>query len=998
MKNYDPSKIEKKWQKKWENKDLDKARDFSKKPKKYILVEFPYPSGDGLHVGHIRSYSALDAIARQKRMKGYNVMYPFGWDAFGLPTENYAIRTGIHPRQATDENIKIFKQQAKSLGLSFDWSREIDTTDPKYYKWTQWIFLKFFEQGLAYQAEMPINWCPSCKIGLANEEVIEGKCERCGETTEKRNIKQWLLKITAYADKLIEGLEKVDYPERVKASQINWIGRSHGCAVKFSINNFSAKGGSAAGEQFSIDIFTTRVDTIFGVTALVLAPENEIIAKIGNQISNIKEVEKYIGQAKRKSELQRTSEAKERTGVELKGISTVNPANNEKVPIWIADYVLAHYGGGAVMMVPAHDKRDWDFAEKYKLPIKPVIVPKNANCIVAHGCPSDREKAMNPATRTYDKHWIQWIKKELETRGIKTETPLMPAPWKPDYKAWKKEFEKNDINENTILIGHSCGCSFLVRWLGETKKSILKLILVAPWKIKEDASEAEKTFYEFPIDAGIKERVKDIVIFTADDEAKDGKNGLKMFYKALGGEIINLQDHGHYTLKNMGTEEFPELLDEVFKTKEVFIDDGKLINSEQFNGLKSEEARKKITKWLEEKKSGRSKVEYKLRDWVFSRQHYWGEPIPIIHCEKCGAVPVPEKDLPVELPYVEKYQPTDTGESPLANVKNWINVKCPKCNEPAKRETDTMPNWAGSSWYFLRYIDPKNNKTFADQKKLKYWLEVDLYNGGMEHTTLHLLYSRFWHKFLYDLGLVPTEEPYAKRTSHGIVLAEDKRKMSKSWGNVIKPDEIVKIYGADSLRIYEMFMGPFNQAISWNHNGLVGCFRFLGRVWNIFQDKEKVSRSGKEAIAKLHQLIKKVGEDLDAMKFNTAIASMMEFINLWMQEKQTLSKKDAEIFLKLLSSFAPHISEELWEKLGHKKSIFLEKWPEYNPKLIIEDTFELVVQINGRVRDKINVPTDITQNEAERIALGSGMVKKWTESKQVKKTIFVKNRLINIII
>jgi len=800
MKEYNPQKIEKKWQKRWEkDKKLHQAEDFSKKPKKYILVEFPYPSGDGLHVGHVRSYAALDAIARKKRMEGYNVLYPIGWDAFGLPTENYAIKTGIHPREATDQNVKNFKRQMKSLGLSFDWSREIDTTDPNYYKWTQWIFLKFFENGLAYQAKMPINWCPSCKIGLANEEVIDGKCERCGAQTAKKEVKQWLLKITAYADKLIEGLKEVDYPERIKSSQLNWIGKSEGAEIDFRI-----------GDNV-VSIFTTRADTVFGVTALILAPEHPIIKNLKSEIKNYEEVEKYIKNASRKSELERINEIKERTGVKLKGVFALNPVNNEKISVWIADYILAHYGGGAVMMVPAHDKRDWDFAKKYKIEIREVI---------------------------------------------------------------------------------------------------------------------------------------------------------------SGGDI----------------------------EERAYVEYGKLVNSEQFSGIESKTAIEKIIKWLENKKIGKKKIEYKLRDWIFSRQHYWGEPIPIIHCERCGVVPVPEEDLPVKLPHMEKYQPTDTGESPLADVKEWINVKCPRCKGVARRETDTMPNWAGSSWYFLRYVDSENAKAFADFKKLKYWTPIDLYNGGMEHTTLHLLYSRFWHKFLYDLKLVPTSEPYARRTSHGIVLAEDNRKMSKSWGNVINPDEMVKIYGADAVRVYEMFMGPFEQAISWNTNGLVGCVRFLSRVWNIFQDNKKTGEKSKEIVSYLHRLIKKINEDLEEMKFNTAIAVIMEFINFWMKEEQSLAKKDTEIFTKILSPFAPHLAEELWEKLGHKKSIFYEKWPEYDEELIKEENFELVIQINGRVRDKIQAAVDILENEAQKLALSSEQVKKWTENKEIKKVVFVKNRLINFIV
>jgi len=848
MKEYNPKKIESKWQKKWEKSDLYKAKDFAKKPKKYILVEFPYPSGSGLHVGHARSYSALDAIARKKRMEGYNVLFPFGWDAFGLPTENYAIKTGIHPRQATDENIKTYKRQIKSLGLSVDWNREIDTTDPKYYKWTQWMFLKFFEKGLAYQAEMPINWCPSCKIGLANEEVVDGKCERCGAMTQKRQIRQWLLKITAYADKLLKGLEEVDYLEKIKAQQINWIGKSEGTEVKFSI----------LGERFSqkenrspaiVSVFTTRVDTIFGVTALVLAPEHQSIRNWELGIGNWDEVKKYIEQTKRKSDLERTSETKERTGIELKGIFAVNPANNEKVPVWISDYVLAHYGGGAVMMVPAHDKRDWDFSDAHNLPKKCVIYPRT----------------------------VWGIDRDFD--------PLQKK------KVFEEEERKIDLRFSEILAGN-----------------------------------------------------------------------------------------------------------------EAYTEYGRLLDSGEFTNLESEEAIAKITNWLEERGLGKKKVEYKLRDWIFSRQHYWGEPIPIIHCEKCGstsspqAVPVPEKDLPVKLPYVKNYQPTDTGESPLATIKEWVNVKCPKCKGPAKRETDTMPNWAGSSWYFLRYCDPKNNKAFADYKKLKYWTPVDLYNGGMEHTTLHLLYSRFWHRFLYDLKLVPTPEPYAQRRSHGMVLAEDGQKMSKSRGNVINPDEIIKIYGTDALRIYEMFMGPFDQAISWSQNGLVGCHRFLSRVCNLFNEKRKTAKSNKEIISKLHQLTKKVSNDLEEMKFNTAIAAFMEFINFWQQPEQALSPKDAEIFLKLLSPFAPHLAEELWQGLGHKKSIFLEKWPKYDPRLTREESFELVVQINGRVRDAISAPIDISEEDAKKLALNSEKVQKWFEGKPIKKVIFVKNRLINLII
>ena len=803
MKKYNPQKIEKKWQQKWKKQNLYQAKDFDKPhqgPKKYIMVEFPYPSGDGLHVGHVRSYSALDALARKKRMEGYNVLYPMGWDAFGLPTENYAIKTGIHPSKVTETNIKIFKKQMDSLGLSFDWSREINTTDPKYYKWSQWIFIQLFKKGLAYQSEMPINWCPSCKIGLANEEVIAGKCERCGAQTKKKLLKQWMLKITEYADRLIKDLDKVDYVEKIKTQQINWIGKSQGTEIDFKIVDSSEK----------INVFTTRTDTLFGVTAMIIAPEHPLLKKLTTK-ENEKKVKEYVQASQKKSEFERTQLDKEKTGV-FTGSYCINPVNQEKIPIWIGDYVIATYGGGAVMIVPAHDKRDYQFAKKYDLEIREVI---------------------------------------------------------------------------------------------------------------------------------------------------------------FGGNI----------------------------SKEAYVDYGQLINSDQFNKLSSQEAIKKITDLLIKNKAGRNKIQYKLRDWVFSRQHYWGEPIPIIHCQKCGTIPVPEKDLPVELPYVKNYKPTNTGKSPLADVKDWVNVKCPKCKGPGQRETDTMPNWAGSSWYFLRYIDPNNDKKLADPKKLKYWLPVDLYNGGMEHTTLHLLYSRFWHKFLYDIKVVPTLEPYQRRYSHGVVLAEDNRKMSKSFGNVINPDDVVLEYGADTLRTYEMFMGPFDQMISWNTKGVQGCFRFLNKVWQVFNNKDKISKTtSKELTTKLHQSIKKVTEDLEAMKFNTAIAILMEFVNSWMEQGKSLSKKDADTFLKLLSPFAPHITEELWEGLGYKRSISLEKWPQYDEKSTQEETWSLIIQINGKVRDKIEVQKGISEKEAKELALSQEKIKKWLENKKPKKIIYIPNRLINLVV
>jgi leucyl-tRNA synthetase len=806
---YKPQEIEKKWQKFWEENDFYRAEDFSKKPKKYILIEFPYPSGEGLHVGHCRSYSAMDAIVRKKRMEGFNILYPIGWDAFGLPTENYAIRTGIHPEVATRENVANFKRQLKSLGLSFDWSREINTTDPKYYKWTQWIFLQLFKKGLAYQAEIPVNWCPSCKIGLANEEVVDGKCERCGAEVTQKVLRQWMLKITDYADRLVDDLEKVDFWEKIKAQQINWIGRSYGTEVDFKIENSKKK----------ISVFTTRPDTLFGVTALVLAPEHTLLRELVTK-EHQETVQKYIQKSKGKTEFERTKLEKEKTGT-FTGSYCINPVNNEKVPIWVGDYVVGTYGGGAVMVVPAHDKRDYEFAKNYNLEIREVIL------------------------------------------------------------------EGNISKPNT--------------------------------------------------------------------EAKLGAG-------------------------------------------EPFVDYGKLVNSGQFSGLSSKEAIEKITQWLEEKNLGRKTIQYKLRDWVFSRQHYWGEPIPIIHCEKCGPVPVPEKDLPVELPFVEKYEPTGTGESPLSQVSEWINVKCPKCGRPAKRETDTMPNWAGSNWYFMRYVDPKNDKSLADKKKLKYWLPVDWYNGGMEHTTLHLLYSRFIYKFLYDIKIAPTPEPYQKRTSHGIVLAEDGRKMSKSFGNIINPDDIIKEYGADTLRVYEMFMGPFDQTIAWSSKGVKGVFRFLERLWNLILESDKNQESSQEIKRAVHKLNKKIDEDLERVKFNTPIAAFMEFVNFALLHKKEMGKDMMERILRLLAPFAPHLSEELWHQLNFKNSVHKQAWPKYDSTLVKEKNITLIVEINGKIRDKIEVKADISEEKAKELALSRKKIKEWIGQKEIKKIIFIPQKLINFVI
>lgn len=831
---YDHKAIERKWQERWEREKLGAAKDASTLPKSYVLVEFPYPSGDGLHVGHVRSYTALDAVARKRRMEGKNVLFPIGWDAFGLPTENYALKTGVHPREATDRNISNFRRQMKSLGLSFDWSREVDTTDPKYYRWTQWIFLKLLKAGLAYQATIPISWCPKDKIGLANEEVVNGKCERCGTTVERRMQKQWMLKITAYADRLLKDLDTVDYPDRIKTQQQNWIGRSEGAEVEFGIWNMND----------GVRVFTTRPDTLFGATYLVLSPEHPLVDAITTSKQK-KSVEKYRKQVASKSDLERTSLEKEKTGV-FTGAYAVNPANNEKIPVWIADYVLMSYGTGAIMAVPAHDERDWEF---------------------------------------------QKLRDDLK-----------------------------------------------------------KIQVVKP-----------KSFNEFD----------------------DADSFPRFAYGILKGE-------SHEDANKRGRKKDYDL---VISGEYGYIGEGILMNSGKYDGLYSMEAQKAIVSDLEKEGKARFAVNYKLRDWVFSRQHYWGEPIPVVHCEKDGIVPVPEDQLPVELPVVEKYQPSGTGKSPLDGMKEWVNVKCPTCGGPAKRETDTMPNWAGSSWYFLRYCDPHNDVAFADPKKLKYWLPVDLYNGGMEHTTLHLLYSRFWHKFLYDQKLVPTPEPYQKRVSHGMVLASDGRKMSKSFGNVVNPDELVEQYGADSVRLYEMFMGPFEDAIPWDTKGIVGMRRFLDKVWRI-GEKEQAKDCPFDVVTLTHETIEKVTNDLEQLHFNTAISALMILANA-IDKLQGRPREEFEHFLLLLEPFAPHLTREMLDRLNRGNLI---GWPKPNKKLLEGvKTMTIAIQVNGKLRGSVPMPGGSAQDDVVVAAMELENVKKFVPGTP-KKVIFVKDRLINFVV
>jgi leucyl-tRNA synthetase len=802
MREYEHGLIEKKWQDIWDEKEIYKASNNSDKPKYFALVEFPYPSANGLHVGHPRPYTALDIVSRKRRFEGYNVLFPMGWDAFGLPTENFAIKNKIHPKIVTENNVKRFKSQLKSIGYSFDWSREINTTDPNYYKWTQWIFIKLFENGLAYKHEMPINWCPSCKIGLANEEVVGGKCERCGGEVIRKVKNQWMLKITDYAERLLNDLDLVDYIDRVKIQQRNWIGKSEGMEIDFNI----------AGVEDKLRVFTTRPDTIFGATYMVIAAEHPLIEKYKDRIENLNEVLKYRNEVSKKSDFERTELSKEKTGVELKGLRAVNPATGNEIPIWISDYVLITYGTGAIMAVPGHDERDWEFASKFNLPIVEVIQGGN-----------------------------------------------------------------------------------------------IKL--------------------------------------------------------------------GAYTDTETGI----------------------LVNSEFLNGLDVDKAKKTISDWLEERNLGTRKINYKLRDWVFSRQRYWGEPIPLVYCEKCGWVPVPESELPVMLPEVENYEPTDTGESPLANITDWVNTTCPKCGGHARRETDTMPQWAGSSWYFLRYTDPDNDKNLASKEALDYWMPVDWYNGGMEHTTLHLLYSRFWHKFLFDLGVVPGPEPYAKRTSHGMILGDNNEKMSKSRGNVVNPDDIVMDYGADTLRTYEMFIGDFEKSVPWSENGVKGCRRFLERVWRL----QEIVKDGDEYSNKLessiHKTIKKVSEDFETLKFNTGIAALMSLLNEF-NDVGSITKKDLKTYLTLLNPVAPHITEELWKITDLGGFLHDTTWPIYDEKKLKDQIIEMPIQINGKVRGKIEVSVDDTQDMIREKILKDENILKFMDGKEIVKEIFVAGKIYNIVV
>ncbi len=1045
MNKYDPKKIEPKWQKYWEKHKTFEAKEDKTKEKFYGLIEFPYPSGEGLHVGHPRPFTAMDVISRKKRMEGKNVLFPIGFDAFGLPTENFAIKTGKAPAEVTKKNIANFTRQLKMLGFSFDWSRQVDTTDPNYYRWTQWLFLQFYKHGLAYKKNQPINWCPKDKIGLANEEVVGGCCERCGTPVESRNKEQWMLAITKYADKLLEGLKDVDYIERARVQQENWIGRSEGALVRFPVILNEAKRSEESLSQFTngqrsfaqaqddsvVEVFTTRPDTIFGATFIAVSAG---LAKswidVGWQATD--EVKEYIEQTIAEQKVL-DREEKEKSGVDA-GIKAVNPINGEEISVWITNYVMSGVGTGAIMGVPAHDERDFDFAKKYNLSIKKVV--KNPNekpkylIFDFDGVIGDTYEACIKANIIVDGHKtreqaISRIASYFNSKPDHTKGHNLTAEELKEKVDWIKRFGeemvklefslfdefnkaiKNLSNIKTAVI--SAGSGLYIR--NRIPESGLNPTHVLTY---EDHESKEEKIEQVCKDWGVS--IKDIYYFTdtkADVyELENGLDRKKIIGCAWG-------YCGYDSLKEVLPEnqilKTPEDVYGIFEDKPL-TDDGVAINSDFLNGLKTAEAKEKMVSWLEEKGIGKKQINYKLRDWVFSRQRYWGEPIPLVHCENCaGWIPLPESELPLKLPKVEKYQPTDTGESPLAAMEKWVKTKCPQCGGAARRETDTMPNWAGSSWYFLAYALGGESRlaasgdAFWDEKLLKEWMPVDWYNGGMEHTVLHLLYSRFWNIFLHDIGLVPTSEPYKKRTSHGMILAKGGEKMSKSKGNVVNPDEMVEKFGADALRTYIMFMGPFDQAVEWDTNGLVGVRRFLEKVWNL-RDKVsdekfggKITQNGTDSVPPsvlpaLHKTIKKVSSDIEAMRFNTAIAQLMGLVWEMSQDHSRATTQDYQMLLKLLSPFAPHMCEELWSQLGNTQSIALAPWPTYDEGLTKESEITLAVQVNGKLRETITVPADISEEEARKIVLASETVQKWLEGKEPKKIIYVKGKLVSIVV
>jgi leucyl-tRNA synthetase len=982
MEKYNPKSIESKWQEYWAKyPELSQADEKSEKPKFYCLDMFPYPSGDGLHVGHVENYTATDIYSRYLRMNGKNVLHPVGWDAFGLPAENYAIKMGVHPRKKTQENIENFTRQIKSLGVSYDWSREIDTSSPEYYKWTQWFFLFLYKNGLAYRKKAKVNWCESCKTVLANEQVEDGRCERCKKEVIQKDLEQWFFKITDFAEDLIKDLDKVDWPHSTKIAQRNWIGKSEGAIIKFSLT------GSQLPSEKYFEVFTTRVDTIYGCTYCVVAPENELVESLQGSIENYEEVEKYIAQAKKKTDLQRTELQKEKTGVEIKGIKAINPFTNEAVPIFVADYVLSTYGTGAVMAVPSHDERDWEFAKKYKLPIKQVIEPCFLQLVEPGKIREDKPFVEREAIMAVVRHWEKDAYLGLEWKQVGWKTFVTGGPEKGQTM---EEAARNEILEETGYKNLKL-VKKLPRVHGKFFHVPKQLNRFAHFTVfyfelengeKQDISEKEKNMHD--VVWVPKEKVEQ---FLTPDSHIYIWQGLLASLSPIINIPRNVLDIAAGAREGLYCE----------SDNECFTDDGVLANSEKYSSLTSEKAREEMAGWLEKKNLGGRKTTYKLRDWLISRQRYWGAPIPMIFCEKCGWREVPEKDLPVLLPDVKDYRPK--GTSPLGTNLDFVCATCPECGGAAKRETDTMDTFVCSSWYFFRFADPKNEKEFAAKKQIEKWLPVDMYMGGAEHTVLHLMYSRFFTKSLYRHKLIDFDEPFAKLRHQGMVLAEDGKKMSKSLGNVINPDEIVREYGADTLRLYEMFMGPLEEMKAWNTKSIVGLKRFLDRVWRLSEKlkskSEKPQLKNKSLESLVQKTIKKVTEDIENFRFNTAISAMMILLNEFEKEIYLIHYT---LYIILLSPFAPHIAEELWSELGHKNSIFLEKWPEYDKKLIKDEEITLIIQVNGKVRDQLKLAAGASEEEAKKLALESEKVAKYIGDKEPRKIIFVPNRLINFVV
>jgi leucyl-tRNA synthetase len=984
MEKFDHKNIEAKWQKIWDEEKVFRTGDDDSKPKYFVLDMFPYPSGNGLHIGHVKGYAATDVLANMKRMQGFNVLHPMGWDAFGLPAENFAIKNKTHPKIQTEKNIAYFKEQMRGLGFSYDWDREINTTDPEYYKWSQWAFIKMWEKGLAYESWEPIIWCPKCQTGLAMEDLENGKCERCESEVERKPMRQWVIKITEYADRLLADLDKLPgWEDSIKEMQRNWIGRSEGAEIEFSIFNF----------QFSIKVFTTRPDTLFGVTYVVLAPENPLVENLKSQISNLSDVEEYIKKTKAKSDLERTDLNKDKSGVKLEGVMAINPANGEEVPVFIADYVLANYGTGAVMAVPAHDERDFEFARKYDLPIKYVV---QADSQINQKLLASLKLIKKQADEDDVKFWL--------LGGLSL--------------AFYSGFTYRDIGDIDLIARND-----------DDFRKMLTILEKCGFEKKQEEKLSEKlTNFYFENKEGVGADIGPYVgeYGLEDKHFEDGEKVLgDVSCRVLAREFV----HGfkEKQCRERGAEK--DNLDCEYLNGRAFVDSGVNFNSDFLNGLPTAEAKKKMIVWLEENNHGQKKVNYKLQDWVFSRQRYWGDPIPFVHCEKCGTVPVPESELPIRLPDVENYEPSGTGESPLANITDWVNTTCPKCGGKAKRETNTMPQWAGSSWYYLRYIDPHNSEALVDKEKEKYWSPVDFYVGGAEHATRHLIYARFWHKFLFDIGVVNYEEPFKALQHVGLVLGNDGKKISKRLNNGANPLDVAAEYGADALRCYENFIGPFNQPAVWSNTGPLGVRRFLDKVWTI-ADNSPLSRgvadvsavvlakvegrgvfldeSSREIKSLLHKTIKKITEDVADFKLNTCISSLMILANAIeatttpspsLERRGGISNGDFAKFIQILAPFAPHLSEEIWrEKLGNKESVFKSAWPIYDKELIKDDIVNLVVQVNGKLRATISVPAEITQDEAMNSARENENVKKYLEGAEIIKIIFVAGKLLNIVV